>query len=97
MSEPFATYRVRLNGRLWRLRFVRVSELPKDVLGVCDHPPGRHPSISVKARQDKTMLLDTTIHECLHAAVPQLDEETITRVAAELSRVLVRLGCRIEF
>jgi len=95
--QPFATYRVRLNKRLWRLQFVRVADLPKDVLGVCDHPPGRHPSICIKARQDRTMLLDTTLHECLHASLPQLDEETVTRVASELAKVLVKLNCRIEF
>lgn len=94
--NPFATYRVRLNNRQWRLHFVKVADLPKDVLGVCDHPPGRHPSICVKARQSQLMLLDTTLHECLHASLPQLDEETITRVASDLARVLVKLNCRIE-
>jgi len=43
------------------------------------------------------MLLDTTLHECLHASLPQLDEETVTRVASELAKVLVKLNCRIEF
>jgi hypothetical protein len=92
-----AAYKVRLNKRQWRLLFVRAQDLPKDVLGACDHPPGRHPTIRVKARQSRKLLLDTTIHECLHAALPQLDEETITLVASDLTRVLIRLNCRIEF
>lgn len=95
--QPFATYHVRLGKQQWRLKFVRVADLPKDVLGICDHPPGRHPAIRVRARQCKRMLLDTTLHECLHASLPQLDEETVTQVASDLARVLIRLNCRIEF
>lgn len=39
-------------------------------------------------------LMDTYIHESLHIAQPELSEEAVVRVAAELADVMWRVGYR---
>jgi hypothetical protein len=40
-------------------------------------------------------LLDTTVHEVLHAARPEMSEEAVAETATIIARVLHRLGARI--
>lgn len=65
--------------------------------GLCDHPttPGREIWIhsSLKAED----MLDTIIHELLHAALPDLKEETVLEIGTDMARVLWDLGYRAEW
>jgi hypothetical protein len=88
--------RIRIRGRYWRVEFVNARDLPKDALGTCDHPPGRHPTIKVRRSQAARKLLEVTIHEVLHAVRPELDEAAIDEASATIAFVLHRLGARIE-
>jgi hypothetical protein len=88
--------RLRIRDRLWRVEFVNARELPKETLGTCDHPPGRHPSIKVRRSQSARKLLEVTVHEVLHAVRPELDEAAVDEAAATIALVLHRLGARIE-
>lgn len=87
--------RVRIGMRDWRIAFLPARALPKDTLGTCDHPPGRHPTIMVRRSLSSQALLDTTVHEVLHAARPEMSEEAVAETATIIARVLHRLGARI--
>jgi len=87
---------VKIKSRVWRIEFVTAKQLPKDALGTCDHPPGRHPTIRVRRSQSPRKLLEVTVHEVLHAVRPELDEEAVDEAAATIATVLHRLGARLE-
>jgi hypothetical protein len=36
------------------------------------------------------------LHECLHAAFPDLAEEAVDESATAIAKILHRLGCRID-
>ncbi len=86
--------RVSIAGRKWRVRLVPAREMPRDALGDCDHPPGRHPTIRIRRNLPQRDLLDTAIHEVLHASLPALSEEAVTETAHDIARVLFSLGWR---
>lgn len=87
--------RTRIGERQWRIAFVRACDLPKDTVGLCDHPPGRHPTIKVRRSLSSQALLDVVVHELLHAVRPEMSEEAVTDTATTIARVLHRLGARI--
>jgi len=86
--------RVSIAGRKWRIRLVPAREMPRDALGDCDHPPGRHPTIRIRRNLPQRDLLDTAIHEVLHASLPALSEEAVTETAHDIARVLFALSWR---
>jgi hypothetical protein len=58
----------------------------------------RHqPEISVKPAIVGVDALDTLIHEMLHAAMPDLDEDAIYETASDVAKVLWDLGYRGEW
>ena len=61
-------------------------------------PPGVHKkAIRVVRNQPRVDMLDTLLHECLHACLPDLSEEAVTETATDLAKTLDRLGCRLVF
>lgn len=86
--------RVSIAGRRWRVKLVPAREMSRDALGDCDHPPGRHPTIRIRRNLPQRDLLDTAVHEVLHASLPALSEEAVTETAHDIARVLFSLGWR---
>ena len=86
--------RVRINDRTWRVRHVLSTDLAKGCDGECDHPPGRFPEIRVRRSLKGQRRLETEVHEVLHASRPELDEEAVSRTAAEVSSALWKIGWR---
>jgi hypothetical protein len=85
--------RAKINGRLWRVVLTPARNMGKD-WGRCDHPPGRHPTIQVRRSLKGVNLLDTVIHETLHAQLPLLDETAVDTTARVVATVLHQLGYR---
>ncbi len=85
--------RAKINGRLWRVVLTPARNMGKD-WGRCDHPPGRHPTIQVRRSLKGVNLLDTIIHETLHAQLPLLDETAVDTTARVVATVLHQLGYR---
>lgn len=80
--------RVRILGRTWNLRFGSVAELGRDY-GACDPPNLRGKEIIIRDDLRGRELVDTFIHESLHAgAWHQLDEAFIERLATDVSKLL---------
>ncbi len=80
--------RITVCGKHWDLVF---GDLPRGTHGVCDRPDivGKKITISKSIKGDK--LVDTVIHELLHACLWDLDEEKVAEAATSITRVLKRL------
>jgi len=79
---------VRIRGSKWRIRFVPNLG---DCEGVC-HKPSRTIRIALGYPEDRT--LDSVIHEVLHAALWDLDEEAVSETANSIAQALWKLGYR---
>ena len=66
--------------------------------GFCDQPenPGSDDDRQITISTDQTdrQLLDTTIHESLHALYPAMSEDDVTTGGTDIARFLWRLGYR---
>ncbi len=81
--------RVKIAGRYWRLQFV--ERLPK-MLGVTDNPKRKNKGIRIRRSLKGELLLDTIIHELLHAAQWDFGEEWIDHTATQIASVLTAAG-----
>lgn len=87
---------IKVRGRRWRLLFVPRATIPDDTLGYRDSPSKKNKRIVIVREQAELDLLDTTIHELLHAAYPDLSEEAVEDGATDIARVLHNLGATIK-
>lgn len=90
--------RVTIFGKRWNLNFVSTKELPgKDGDCVIPRTPAEkipYREMRVHDRLSGQELLVTLIHEFDHAADPEKREEWVEHHAADLGRMLWRLGYR---
>jgi hypothetical protein len=83
--------RVRLGGKYWRLRFVPNL----NNYGEVEHGDTADTRIiRVRMRQSQYEMMDTLIHEAMHAARPELDEDAVASASSDIARMLWRLGYR---
>jgi len=83
--------RVSVGGRYWHLRFARLAS----DCGQIDMPGTPNKEIRINLKLDGELLLDTVVHELLHAASPELaSEDWVNGTASDIARVLWRLGYR---
>ena len=85
--RPIKTHTFR--GRRYEL--VLLSEVDGFV-----EEPGEPLSLVINDTVGPRDVLDTTIHEALHATEPRMSEKRVARIAVALSRFLWRLGYRRE-
>ena len=86
--------RVELRGKRWKLEVLEY--LPDGSCGSIDPDGVKQKRILIATNQTPIDKLDTVIHECLHACVPDLDEDCVTETATGIAKVLHRMGCRID-
>lgn len=70
-------------------RWTQVSKRLNGYLGWCKYDTN---TIEICKGQTGERLLDTLIHEFLHAAFRDLDEESVTEAATDLARYLTKNG-----
>lgn len=75
---------------------VVLDPFPRGEVGQCAHPMSSDEErlIYVRAGVHEQLLLDTLLHEMLHAAAWALDEDVVAEYATEAARVLYSLGWR---
>lgn len=81
--------RCRIGGKSWKIKFLPSKILRDD--GACSK---RRQVIKVHQSLSGKKLLETVIHEVLHAEHWQIDEEYVNVTAADLARILWRVGFR---
>lgn len=80
-------------GRRWRFEWFR-RRRNGPVWGECDPPDAPGKTIRVAYNQPEKELLDTVIHEVMHAADWHRTEEWVGEFGTDLSNALWRLGYR---
>ena len=79
---------VPLGGRIWNIRFVNRKDLPSaNYMGLC---LPETLDVLVYKRLPRFELLDTLIHECLHAQRPFESEEFVDSTSTELARAILK-------
>ena len=81
---------VTVRGHVWKLGKIR----DKGERGACEAPdvPGREIDFPIHGGTRKD--LDTIVHELLHAAMWDIDEEAVYETATDIAKVLWRCGWR---
>ena len=82
--------KVSIRRRIWNLVFRGNLKNRGD----CDRPDAPNKQIRVSSRLRGQHRLEIILHECLHAAFWDLDEEAIEQVGHDLARILWKLGYR---
>lgn len=85
--------RFRILDRYWELKFVTLAN---SFHGLCDHPKKKGKSIRIDKHITGWKLLETLLHEVLHAADWDKDEEWIEYTARDIARLLWKLGYRMK-
>lgn len=80
---------VTIRGKRWNLVF---SRLAKDDAGDCDAPTKKSKTIRIdhSLKKDEFELLRTILHECLHAADWDKDEDWIDEVSKDIAVILIK-------
>ena len=81
---------LKIRGQKWRLRFVPYLG---EAEGVCNKPERTIRIALGKSDQDT---MDSIIHEVLHAALWDLDEDAVFTTANAISEALWKLGYRVK-
>lgn len=89
-------FNLKVNGKSWLIEFVGSDKISRGSWGEADWPTTRKPKIYVYANQDEKNLVNTTIHEVLHAVRPELSEESVTETANVVTDALFKMGCRLQ-
>ena len=86
--------RIKIRNRFWSLRFLPV--LNGMDRGQCDSPTKRAKAIRIRSDLRGEERLEILIHEMLHAAFWDMDEEPVEESAADIARALWRIGYRMD-
>jgi hypothetical protein len=84
--------RVQVRGKRYKLAFKSLKN--KNYLGLCDSPYEPNKQIVIDKELSGVLLLDTLVHELLHASCWDLSEESVESAASDIAAVLWRLGYR---
>lgn len=85
---------IRINNKNWKIKIVKSTDMSPFTLGECDDPKYAKPQIWVKRSQKPLDLMDTVIHEVLHAVRPELSEEAVLDTATTIAKALWKLNYR---
>ena len=81
---------VTVRGKPWTVQWLpKIDDLGS--LGLCTWD---YEVIGIKLDQPPKEVLDTVIHEMLHAEFPKMSEEDVARTASEIAGALWRIGFR---
>jgi hypothetical protein len=85
--------------RRYRLRTVKPRQMRfhnDKPFGECDSPSDANKEIRILYTLRGVQLLEVIIHELLHAALWDIDEEAISEAARDIARILWKLGFRFD-
>lgn len=84
----------KLGNTVYLIRFVAPSRLGNSTCGACEDPGDdkEFPEILINRDLDGETLIDTVLHEAIHAITWQyLNEQAVEQMATDLARLLVKV------
>jgi len=81
-------------GKRWVIKRKSIKKRTK-FAGTCERPTTPNKTIVLDKDLKEDALLETAIHEALHACLWDLDEETVEDVGRDIARFLRRLNFRL--
>lgn len=85
---------IKINQKDWKIKIVNSMDLSSTTCGECDDPKYKNPQIWIKRSLKPIDLMDTIIHEVLHAIRPELSEEAVMETGTTIAKVLWKLNYR---
>ena len=85
--------KIKIRRHTWTLV---THDMPDD--GLCEYlarSPRKH--IWIHPAMTGERMLDVLVHECLHCALPDIDEVVISDTASSIAKILWDLGYRCEW
>lgn len=80
--------KILVNGRWWRVVAAPGMERSYGMMGDCDPITATNKAIRVDPEQSDDALLDTLIHEAIHAGLPDVKEQSVIGTAAGIAAAL---------
>jgi NRPS condensation-like uncharacterized protein len=77
-------FKATILGRSWSFVLLKL----RDRWGDCSDPNKPRRTIRIEEKQNDKQLIDTTVHEMLHAAGWHIDEEFVEQFAQDVAHVL---------
>lgn len=94
-----ARHEVYARGKRYSIKFVEAMTDADgtELRGLCD-PPDKptHRTIRLIRGQTPEGLLDSVIHEMLHACLWDLDESAVLEIASDIAKALTKIGYSID-
>ena len=91
---PEEEIKIKINNKMWKVKIVKSTDLAAASYGECDHPANAKPEIWVKRSLKPIDMMDTIIHELIHAIRPELSEEAVLETATTIAKALWKLKYR---
>ncbi len=85
---------IKIKNKLWKIKIVKSTDLSATTCGECDDPKYAKPQIWIKRSLKPIDLMDTIIHEVIHAIRPELSEESVLETGTTIAKVLWKLNYR---
>jgi hypothetical protein len=87
MTKPsFKNFRVMIRGKWWKV-LRKAPPNAKDAVGLCDFE-----ARTIYIRPGAEMPA-TIIHECIHAAIPDVDEHAVEAAEYAIMECLIKCNC----
>jgi hypothetical protein len=84
--------RIKIGGKYWSIE--TASNMPRSLYGWCSSPDSKGKLIQIRETLKGEAMLDTIIHEMMHARHWDLSEETVCEFATDVARFLFAIGYR---
>ena len=94
--QPEEEIKIKINKKTWKIRIVKSTDLSPVSYGECDDVSCSDPEIWIKRSLKPKDMMDTIIHEVLHAIRPELCEEAVLETATTITDALWKLKYRKE-
>lgn len=83
---------VNIGKKKWKIKFVKSADMSRWSWGECDYPNVKNPQIWIKKSLPPKVMLNTIVHEVIHAIRPELSEEAVIETADTIEKVLIKCG-----